>query len=86
MKYTFSREISTPEGIEVFTCVEAASFDEAQKVVTKGIYERMLELETKYGPRPEYLGGPVASPQEEKTEVAPAGDNEGNDSPGSPSA
>ena len=43
-KYTYSREIGTAHGQEVFTAVEFDSFDEAQKVVDKGIYDRLLEL------------------------------------------
>lgn len=38
----------TPEGAEVFTGVEFASFDEAKKAVDAGVRDRNLELEQKY--------------------------------------
>lgn len=43
-KYTYSREIETLEGKEVFTAVEFDSFDEAKKAVDKGIYDRELQI------------------------------------------
>lgn len=43
-KYTYSREISTIEGKETFTAVEFDNFDEAVRIVDKGIYDRTLEL------------------------------------------
>lgn len=48
MKYNYQRTIETPEGVETFTAVECASFDEAQKVVEKGIHDRKLQLHEKY--------------------------------------
>lgn len=44
-KYNFSIEIPTPEGNETFQTVNCDSFDEAIKVVKKGVYDRRLELE-----------------------------------------
>jgi len=44
-KYNFSIEIPTPEGNETFQVVGCDSFDEAIKVVKKGVYDRKLELE-----------------------------------------
>jgi len=44
-KYNFSIEIPTPEGNETFQVVNCDSFDEAIKIVKRGIYDRKLELE-----------------------------------------
>lgn len=46
-RYTYSRMIVTDEGSETFTAVEFDAFDEAVKIVDRGIYERKLELERK---------------------------------------
>lgn len=43
-KFTFSRQIVTPEGVETFEACEFDSFDEAKKVVDKAVYERRLEI------------------------------------------
>ncbi len=55
-KFTYSREIFGPEGREVFTVEQANAFDEAQKLVEKGIADRRLALEAKYPvvPQPGY--------------------------------
>jgi hypothetical protein len=46
-KFTYSREITTTEGTERFTAVEMNSYDEAIRVVDKGIYDRELDLKGK---------------------------------------
>ena len=43
-KFTFSRQIVTPEGVETFEACEFDSFDEAKKLVDKAVYERRLEI------------------------------------------
>jgi hypothetical protein len=43
-KFTYSRQIVTPEGVEVFTASEFDSFEEGQKAVEKGIYDRKLQF------------------------------------------
>jgi hypothetical protein len=43
-KFTYSREIVTPEGKETFTASEFDSFEEGQKAVEKGIYDRRLSF------------------------------------------
>jgi hypothetical protein len=48
MKYNYARKINTVEGEETFSATECASFDEAQKYVEKGIYDRKLQLVEKY--------------------------------------
>lgn len=44
-KFTYSRSLATDEyGVENFTAVECSSFDEAIKLVDKGIYDRKLQI------------------------------------------
>jgi len=43
-KFTYSRQIVTPEGVETFTASEFDSFEEGQKAVEKGIYDRKLQF------------------------------------------
>lgn len=45
-KFTYSRTLSSFEGIETFEAVEFDSFDEARKVVDKAIHERKIELKS----------------------------------------
>jgi len=49
-KFTYSRQIETPEGVETFTASEFDSFEEGQKAVDKGIYDRKLNF-----PRPSIM-------------------------------
>lgn len=44
-RYTYSQTIKTEVGFETFTATEFDSFDEAQRAVEKGVYNRKLELE-----------------------------------------
>ena len=44
-RYTYSRAIKTPAGLETFTAQEWDSFDEAKTAVDKGIRDRMLQVE-----------------------------------------
>ncbi len=43
-KYTLSRKIDTPDGEEVFTAHEFASFDEARVALDKGVRDRKLQI------------------------------------------
>lgn len=43
-KFTYSRQIVTQDGVETFTASEFDSFEEGQKAVEKGIYDRKLQL------------------------------------------
>lgn len=43
-KYTYSRAIETPEGVESFSAVEFDSFDEAIKAVDRGVSDRKLQF------------------------------------------
>lgn len=71
-KYTYSRTLETREAIETFTAVECASFDEAIKLVDKGIHDRKLELQNKEPKQSTVTGsgsampitGPKSSPDE----------------------
>lgn len=47
-KYTYSRTLVTPEGIETFTADKFDSFDEGQVIVDKGIADRKLQILTLY--------------------------------------
>lgn len=47
-KVTYSRTLNSIEGQETFSAVEFDSFDEAKRLVDKGIHDRKLELATKY--------------------------------------
>lgn len=58
MKYNYARTINTIDGEERFEAVECASFDEAQKYVEKGIYDRALQLKERMPKEP---APPVAS-------------------------
>lgn len=44
-RYTYSRQIETPEGKETFSAVEFDSFDEAINVVERGIKDRRLAIQ-----------------------------------------
>lgn len=46
-RYTYARTIKTIEGIETFTAQEWDSFDEAKRVVDKGIHDRNIEIALK---------------------------------------
>lgn len=48
MKFKFSKHLNTVEGLEIFEVSEADSWDEARKMVEKGVYDRKLELAEKY--------------------------------------
>jgi hypothetical protein len=47
-KVTYSRTFNSLEGQEVFSAVEFDSFDEAKKIVDRGINDRKTELKAKY--------------------------------------
>jgi hypothetical protein len=53
-KFTYSRQIVTLEGVETFTASEFDSFEEGQKAVEKGIYDRRLQI-----PMPVSVPAPV---------------------------
>ena len=44
-KFNYARSLETPYGTETFTAIECSSYDEAIKLVEKGIYDRKLQLE-----------------------------------------
>lgn len=80
-KYTYSRQIVTPDGVETFQADQFDSFDEAKKSVDKAIYERRLEI------RPQGLmsgaarpSTPVTKPSTPTPATIPttSGDNGGN--------
>jgi hypothetical protein len=70
-RYTFAKEISTPDGKETFSAVEFDSFDEARKAVDKAVYERKLELNP---------GKPSSTTKKEENIIPPT-QKEGTHSP-----
>jgi hypothetical protein len=47
-KFTYSRTLNTPEGLETFSAVEHDSFLEGQRAVDAGIHDRKIQILNKY--------------------------------------
>lgn len=62
-RYTYSRSIKTQEGEETFTADQFDSFDEAIKIVDKGIYDRKLELKVRFTPKETGLSATLNRPE-----------------------
>lgn len=67
-KFTYSRMIVTDAGSETFTASEFDSFDEAQRVVEKGIHDRRLQLDAEKSTR----RASTAAPMPHNSSNAPA--------------
>lgn len=48
IEFKFAKTIQTPEGPETFEAGKADSWEEARKIVEKGVYDRQLEIKAKY--------------------------------------
>ena len=62
-------KIKTPEGEERFAVSHADSWDEAVKIVKKGVYDRKLELNSLYPAQ-------LAASEAKKPTTPPAGGNQ----------
>lgn len=74
-RYTYSRAITTRDGVETFTADQFDSFDEAQTAVEKGIRDRRLQLKKTYVPELQPEQSPVESPRQSTTLNAPNADH-----------
>jgi hypothetical protein len=90
-KVTYSRTLNSIEGQETFSAVEFDSFDEAKRLVDKGIHDRKLELEAKY-PNANLASAKLAGPHTAAssmpagaTQQAPKVDNTPSTENGAPS-